>query len=749
MNRKAHLVQVLLALMATAALPAQAVEEMIVTAEFREASLQETQISMNALSEDVIADLGISNGLDLSQYVPNLNAQPYVGGRTGISYNIRGIGNAETLITFDPAVSVYLDGVLIAKNTGALLDVMELERIEVLRGPQGTLYGRNTMGGAVNYITKKPGDEFEGSVKASFGSYEQRDFRGMLNIPLLSADSGAGALNMRISAATLNRDGIQDNYLANAPNTELGTKDREVLMAQLMWRPVDAVSVLYSYDRTRIDEEQETPWITTLNPARSVSTSLAPYLQRESNRPDGGYFNSPHRAKTHVDGHGLTITWDLSDNLALHSLTGYREMENLGLADSDGSPLNLIFTRDLQEYDAFSQEFRLIGTAMDDRLDYSAGLFYMDEEGDVFNETRVNGAPGVNIAEYANEAWAAYGQMTFAFTEKFNVTFGLRYTDEDREMYKAIVNGVFFEPIPFFDDISTNPAYAGKPCVPRPSPPGGLTCANTVFPRAHDTFSKLTPMISFGYDWTEDIMTYLKLSTGYQSGGFNSRDDQWSDFVTGFNEEDLLVYELGVKSVLANRYQINGALWYSDYDDKRVNQFNPATLASVQRNASKVEIWGIELEVLAQLTDRLQAGVNYGYVDHEYDEYVDRGVDLSYYNFPFSPKNTASAFIAYDYPLNFGVLRARLDTTYRDEMNFLVPAPELNSSSSLQLWNARVTLDEIKGPGDSIVRVSAWGKNLTDEGYWNFGVNLYGTFGFNFNTYGEPRTLGVDIEVDF
>lgn len=472
MNRKAHLVQVLLALMATAALPAQAVEEMIVTAEFREASLQETQISMNALSEDVIADLGISNGLDLSQYVPNLNAQPYVGGRTGISYNIRGIGNAETLITFDPAVSVYLDGVLIAKNTGALLDVMELERIEVLRGPQGTLYGRNTMGGAVNYITKKPGDEFEGSVKASFGSYEQRDFRGMLNIPLLSADSGAGALNMRISAATLNRDGIQDNYLANAPNTELGTKDREVLMAQLMWRPVDAVSVLYSYDRTRIDEEQETPWITTLNPARSVSTSLAPYLQRESNRPDGGYFNSPHRAKTHVDGHGLTITWDLSDNLALHSLTGYREMENLGLADSDGSPLNLIFTRDLQEYDAFSQEFRLIGTAMDDRLDYSAGLFYMDEEGDVFNETRVNGAPGVNIAEYANEAWAAYGQMTFAFTEKFNVTFGLRYTDEDREMYKAIVNGVFFEPIPFFDDISTNPAYAGKPCVPRPSPPG-------------------------------------------------------------------------------------------------------------------------------------------------------------------------------------------------------------------------------------------------------------------------------------
>lgn len=314
-------------------------------------------------------------------------------------------------------------------------------------------------------------------------------------------------------------------------------------------------------------------------------------------------------------------------------------------------------------------------------------------------------------------------------------------------MDKAIVNGVLFEPIPFYDDIRGT--YAGNVCVPATS--GALNCANTVFPRAHDTFSKISPMISFGYNWTDDIMTYFKISSGYQSGGFNARDDKWTDFVTGFDEEDLLAYELGVKSVLAGRYQLNGALWLSDYDDKRVNQFNPVTLASVQRNAGKVKIWGLELELLAQLADNLQAGVNYGYVDHKYREYVDpRLGDLSdRSNFPYSPRNTASAFIAYDYPLNFGVLRARLDTTYRDEMTFLVPQPERNSSSSLQLWNARVTLDEIKGPGDSVVRVSAWGKNLTDEGYWNFGVNLYDSFGFDFNTYGEPRTFGLDIELDF
>ena len=162
----------LLTLSAAVSVPAMAqesegvLEEVVVTAEFREATLQDTQISISAFNEEAIADRGISNALDLGQFAPNVNAQPYVGGKTGVSFNIRGIGNAETLISFDPAVSVYLDGVLISKNVGALLDVLELERIEILRGPQGTLYGRNTMGGAVNYITRKPVNEFEGQSES-------------------------------------------------------------------------------------------------------------------------------------------------------------------------------------------------------------------------------------------------------------------------------------------------------------------------------------------------------------------------------------------------------------------------------------------------------------------------------------------------------------------------------------------------------------------------------------------------------
>jgi len=378
-----------------------------------------------------------------------------------------------------------------------------------------------------------------------------------------------------------------------------------------------------------------------------------------------------------------------------------------------------------------------VGTALDNRLDYSAGLFYMDEKGDVFNETRTPAGPGVNFAKYRNEAWAAYGQVTYAFTDRFNATLGVRYTEEDREMEKAVVNGFFFVDPPFLSDIRTlNPS--------------------AIYPKASRSFNNVSPMASVSYNWTEDLMTYFKVSSGYQSGGFNARDAVVADFLNGFDEETIIAYELGMKSTWDDRYQVNAALWFSDYDDKRVNQFNPETLASIQRNAGAVEIWGVELELLAQLTDHLQAGLNYGHVDHKFETYdtIDPAtgatVDLSdRSNFPYSARNNASAHLSYEVPMDWALFRARIDWSYRDNMTFLVPKPERNSSGPVHLWNARLSFDEIQGPGDTSMRVSLWGKNLTNEGYWTFGVNLYETFGFDFNTYGEPRTFGVDLELNF
>jgi iron complex outermembrane receptor protein len=235
----------LLALSIAALLPAAAqaqrptLEEVLVTAEHREASIQDTQISISALSSMDIQELGISSGADIGHIVPNVTITNFIGGRTGFGVNIRGIGNNETLLTYDPAVGMYINDVLISKNSGGLLDVVDMERIEVLRGPQGTLYGRNTMGGAVNIVSRRPTSEFEGGVETTFGRFNQRDVRGRVNLPLLAPESPVGELSLRLSAGKLKRDGIQDNDFSGAAQSELGTRDREMLMGQLLWRPID------------------------------------------------------------------------------------------------------------------------------------------------------------------------------------------------------------------------------------------------------------------------------------------------------------------------------------------------------------------------------------------------------------------------------------------------------------------------------------------------------------------------------
>lgn len=730
-----------LALAVALAAPAMAqesaqLEEILVTAEHREVSLQDTQISMSAFSADAIQELGISNGLDLFGNVPNLNVSPYQGGRNGLSFSIRGIVNAETLVTFEPGVSVYMDNVLIAKNVGSQLDVAELERIEVLRGPQGTLYGRNTSGGAVNYITKKPVNEFEGKVVATVGDFGRWDLRGMVNIPLLGDGGGAGELNMRLSAATINRDGIQDNDLkAPGVEKEFGTMDRNVGLLHLEWKPTEDLSLLYSYDITRIDEVPVVPWSTYLPPGSSVGPLIAPFLEPdESDYPESGFFDHPQNiSDTEVDGHAFNVSWDLSDSLTFLSITGYREMDNTGAAGTDGTPVPLASTFDQQSFESFSQEFRLVGSALDSRLEFSTGVFYFDEEGDVYNTVTFFGAPGGSdtVAKYANESWAVYGQATYYLSENLDLTAGLRYTDEEREMNKAsIATRTGIDPIDY-------DAYIRQPGV-----------EDTIYPDADQTSDNVSWLISLGYDWTDDIMTYAKVSTGFQAGGLNVRAPTPENFVEGYDDETLTSYEVGIKSEWGGQVMVNGALFFSDYEDKQVNVFDPENLGNIRQNGD-AEIWGAELEVLAQLSEHWQLGLGYGYLDTKFTKFDDRqGNDVrDRIGFTYAPDSTANGHVAYERPLNLGVLRARLDWTYRDDMQFLAPTPEPNSSDAFSLWNARISLTEIDGPGDTTMRVALWGKNLTDEGYWTSGVWISPVFAFNL--WGEPRTYGADFEILF
>ena len=714
-------------------------EEIVVTAQHRQESLQDTEISISAFSADTLRDLGITNAGEIGNYTPNVTMSPQIGGRSGFSVNIRGVRNGESVITFEPSIGLYMDGVLIAKNVGSLLDVMDMERIEVLRGPQGTLYGRNTIGGAINVITKRPTDEFEGRVEATLGSESQQDFKGMLNVPLLGTDSPVGSLTLRASAASLQRDGLYDNDYVNAPQDELQERDREVGLAHLLWQPTDALDVMYSYDRTEHDEAPIPMFVTFVNTAvRNPAPNLiAPFLADQGDRPSSGSFDNDYIGETTVEGHSLHVDFEICEGLAFSSISGYREMENAGSGDNDGSPYPLLWTEDYQENDVLTQEFRLIGEAFDARLDYVLGAFYLDESGDVdqstyLDESVARSLPVLRnvpyrsqtVTDFQTETWALYTQATYALTDRWDVTAGIRYTEEERDMSKT-------------DFLSIS----------------GRLARTTLFPDANKEFDNVSPMGSVSYDWSEDIMTYFKVSAGYQSGGFNPRDTSTAGFPIGFDEEDLISYEIGWKSTLADqRVRLNGAVFFSDYDDKQVNIFATIPVPrSTIRNAGVVEIWGAEVELLAQLTEHAEVGVDYGYTDPEYKELEDEaGRDLSNSNFPFTPEHNAHAYFTYEFPrLSVGALSARVDWSYKDAMTFLVPVPEPNSEGSYDLWDARLTLSEIAGPGDSSMRVSLWGKNLADEEYWNFGVNLYNGQGWTINGYGEERTYGVDLAIEF
>lgn len=716
---------------------ARVIEEVIVTAEHRQASLQDTQISLTAFSEQKMKDLGLSNASDIGNYTPNLTISPQIGGRNGFAVNIRGVRNGETLISFEPAVGLYLDGVLIAKNSGALLDVADPERIEVLRGPQGTLYGRNTIGGAVNVVTQKPSDEFEARLSLTVANYGQRDIKGMLNLPLLSDSSPIGTLNLRLVGASYERDGYYENTFAGAEEDEVQNKNRDVALAHLEWRASESFSARYSYDRTEIDESPLPSFVTFVDGNHATGADLGPYKVEQGERPEEGSWDGRMFGISDVEGHALNLSVELSDQLTLYSITSLRSVEINGGGDADGAPIHRFHTLDYSESETVTQEFRLLGEALDSRFSYVVGAYYLDEDGeqDNFINPYVAAAPGVFVffertdsAEFDVQARALYTQATYNLTGRWDVTAGVRYTEEDRAMNKVRT------------DILRQPLL-GLP----------LTTTVTTYPETQRSFYNVSPMASTSFHWTDEIMTYAKVSQGYQSGGFNSRDGDLRDFERGFDEETLTAYEIGWKATFADqRFRFNGAVFHSDYDDKQVNAFNQETAASVIRNAGVVEIRGLELEFLALLTESVEVGLDYGYTDPEYVEYNNgQGGDLTNSNFPYTPEHNVHAFVTYDKPLSFGHLTARVDWSYQDEMAFLTPAPEINSEDSYQLWNARVSLSDISGLGDSRLRVSLWGKNLADEEYWNFGVDLFSFFGYAINSYGDPRTYGVDLEIEF
>ncbi len=794
---------------------ATALEEVVVTAQRRESSLQDTPIAITAFTADKLGNLGAFNVSQIADFVPNLTIQRQPGSSSSMGVFMRGVGSGETSLISDPKVGIYIDGVYISKTAGALFDVADMERIEALRGPQGTLFGRNTTGGALNVTTRKPTGELGGKVAASVGNYGYLRYGGSLDLPAVANVAAKLAYNH------METDGWADNNYDGAPlppsrrvEEDLASEDNDAWRLALRWTPRDDLTVDYSFDRTD-NVGVPTPYQQvvvknsvydgfTTAPRNfqliggSLYQQMAANVGDPKNRRKNFELDGQADETLEVDGHAFTAAWEATENLTLKYIFGSRSTDiGTGSTDLDSGAYTArdlfygVFRGQNGEIpmvgyhgatpkswaDTDSHEFQFIGDAFDERLKYTAGLFYFEEEAGQhltptfsvpisyvaprgantpvlgplyaaagFCPPEFGGAlcvgtqrlpipgaadillPGVNDFEYGQDAEsrAAYGQASYDLSDQLTLTFGLRYTEDEKEAYLWSQTVAGTSP--------SNPALEDE------------------------SWDNLSYLVNGNYAITEDVAVYLSYTTGYNAGGFNARATNVASFRTPYAEEEVETWELGVKSeFFDNRLRFNAAIFDNDYTDIQINQFEAGTGGASSRivNAGAGTYRGVEFDIVAVPFEGLTLDLSYGYLDAEFDEYLARNPvtnqldDISdRTTVGQAPESTASLGLQYDFvPFSFGSLSTRLDVAYKDEFVFHPINNQYDSTDPRTLVNGRISLDEIRMgccSDRNALRVSLWGRNLTDEEYRNWGID-FGTLGFAGVTYGEPRTYGLDV----
>lgn len=689
-------------------------DEIIVTAQKREQNLQETPISLAAFDRDTMDMQRIKDMADVTAYAPNVQIVESSGVGSGAVVAIRGTATVNPAVTWEPAVGVYLDGVFIAKTVGGLFDVAELERMEVLRGPQGALYGKNTTGGAVNLITRKPSGELSGFVEAGIGNFGSYELNGSVDLPQMG-----NFLSLNVAYSKRERDGFYDNVEsstpgANSPGSEdFNALDAESYRVAALFEFSETFNAFYTYDYSSRDN---TPGfgqfeLGELNDAFEI---VGP---AETNRLDEGTLDGSVFDTSETSGHALHLTLDLNDSTTLKSISAYREMEFHDINDYDGVPFTGFHAERDVSHSQFSQELQLSGAA--GNLNYVVGLFYYTEDADANNPFDFGfGIPVRNFYGVDGESYAAFGQLDWAIDDKWSVSFGARWTSETKEGY---VN----------------------------HPDGAFIFANTFDVEAEETWENFSPMATVGYQLNEDVNFYVKVARGWKAGGFNGESASEAIASVPYDEETLTSYELGMKARWFNgRVQTNIAAFYNKINDLQISNFLGAY--SQIENAGESSVAGIEFEGIFLLSESLTMFLNYGHMSGDYQDYTVGGVQTKdTAKFPYMPKHKLSLGLEHSADLGFGELRTRVDYSWTDDyFSFQDEASALlTRTDAYDLLNARIALD-IPLDDNRSVEVAVWGKNLTDTEYRRTGIPIVSNF-YAVNYYGDPRTFGVSAKLRF
>ncbi len=699
-------------------------EEITVTARRVEESQDKVPASVSAFSEKTLKRLGATDPTGIQGAVPNLNLVQGRGSSNATNIYIRGVGQPDALQTFDPAVGFYVDDVYYSRIRGTQMDLFDISRIEVLRGPQGTLYGKNTIGGALKVVTRKPGQDKRGFLSLTAGSYGQLEAKGGFSGPL--SDFAA----VGVSLLHAQRDGyVEDPVLDREYNDKNVTAGRFQLS---LGREDQAVRFDFSADFSTEDAALTVGQpLNTLTDLFGLPILVLPVQTPEYDWKTRTTATLPNSTKLDTWGLSGVLTWDINDNLSLKSITAYRDLKSADYVDIDATHLE---TGDVfvgVDQDQISQELQLTYTT--DRWAVVGGFYYMQENIVSHQEAYADDLVGVLLGnptflrtiddDLETTSWAVYLNASYSITEALRLSAGIRYTEEEK-VYSRTTSTFSSSPL-----LTANPAFAFT----------GLT----------ETWEDTSPMISLDYQVNDDVMLYARYAKGFKSGGFNGRANNPGEQAP-YDPETVDSYEAGVKARFwGGKGRTAFTLFYNDYKDfqARVSGtvVDPGTgLPSPELtviNAGKLEIQGAELELYLTPVKGLQLDTQIGWLDADYAEFADSrfvGGDRSFQTPPFSPKWTARFGAQYTWDLGgeAGNLTLGASARYRSRMalavdNTLLDGTEIAGlfQDSYWLYDARLVWEDVDG------RFSAgiYGKNLADK--------LYKTDGQEFSSVGNIRTV--------
>lgn len=724
----------LLALVATSA-HAQVLEEITVTAQKREQSITDVSISMNAFSSEDMRLFRVEDPTDISQFVSNMDIKGTLGG-VNPAITLRGVGLNDFNANNNPSVGVYVDEVFLASPAMLNSRMFDVERVEVLKGPQGTLYGRNATGGAINIVNKKPSQETDGYITLGVGDYDQMQVEGAIGGGFSDSVSG------RLSASYNNQgESFHTNLMTGS---DFGDLETTALRAQLLIEPSDTFTAHLTahYAAT---EGTNTPFTIfgLLDPAQPflyVPCGPALSFQFDNSQcgdvygiqelDDGNPYThtfNPADAATYIvdtDVIGLTarLDWAL-DSMTITSITGYESQDRVFGDNVNSHPLNFSQIVHDEEISQFSQEFRLSGETAGGNQ-WIAGVFYSSDEFESANNFVSFDLFLTELfwdVDQSTTAFAVFGSIDWNLTDTVTLTTGIRYTDEEIDFAGGTTDLNPLDASCILDPLCGPTGFGAVP----------ITGVNSTF-----SDDNISGRVALEFRPSDEVLWYGSISTGFKSGGFFGDFTFDNSELAPFSSETITAYEIGTKATLASgRVQLNAAAFLYDYQD--IQTLVPGTLVTAFTNAEDADVSGLDIDILAAPTEGLTLGLGVGFLDTELGAI---GVVPAGGKLPNAADLQMNGLARYEFSAGsnlVGGVQANFkytDDMFRDAFN-----DQFNFTDSYTTVDARFWIGGDSGKWE----LALWAKNLGDEEYVEQAFNFIDITGLANQLYGAPRTYGL------